>query len=232
MIELNKIYCGDCLEVLKTFESNTIDCCISSPPYNLGNKHHTGKKYHNPYNDDVPENEYQNNQIDVLNELFRVIKNNGSLIYNHKNRIKNKVSITPYEWILKSKWILKQEWIWFNGSQNFDKIRFYPMTERLYWLVKDKETTLQNNINAHDLFNWKAEGTNNLHTRTFPYKMIQDLLLCFPDYKIILDPFAGSGTTLKVAKDMGRNYIGIELNPEYIKLIEKRLELDKYKLAI
>ena len=49
---------------------------------------------------------------------------------------------------------------------------------------------------------------------------------------IVLDIFAGSGTTLKVAKDMGRDYIGIELNPEYIKLIEKRLELDKLKLAV
>jgi DNA modification methylase len=41
---------------------------------------------------------------------------------------------------------------------------------------------------------------------------------------VVLDPFAGSGTTLYVARELGRKYIGIEINPEYIKLIEKRLE--------
>lgn len=49
---------------------------------------------------------------------------------------------------------------------------------------------------------------------------------------IVLDIFAGSGTTLKVAKEMGRNYLGIELNPEYIPLIEKRLNSIPLKLAI
>lgn len=49
---------------------------------------------------------------------------------------------------------------------------------------------------------------------------------------IVLDLFAGSGTTLKVAKDMNRNYIGIELNGNYIPLINKRLGLDKLKLAL
>jgi site-specific DNA-methyltransferase (adenine-specific) len=40
---------------------------------------------------------------------------------------------------------------------------------------------------------------------------------------IVLDPFMGSGTTAKVARDLGRNFVGIELNPEYIKLAKKRL---------
>jgi DNA modification methylase len=41
---------------------------------------------------------------------------------------------------------------------------------------------------------------------------------------IILDPFAGSGTTCVVAKKLGRNYIGIEINPEYVEMAKKRLE--------
>lgn len=41
---------------------------------------------------------------------------------------------------------------------------------------------------------------------------------------LILDPFAGSGTSIQSARELGRKYIGIEINPEYIKLIEKRLE--------
>ena len=100
----------------------------------------------------MPEDLYQKWQIEVLNECCRVLKQNGSMWYNHKNRIKNGVQITPYEWILKSDFIVKQEIIWENGSQNFDKIRFYPMTERVYWLAKDSKTKMFNTIDHHDFF--------------------------------------------------------------------------------
>lgn len=41
---------------------------------------------------------------------------------------------------------------------------------------------------------------------------------------LVLDPFMGSGTTAEVARDLGRDYLGIELNPKYLPLIDKRLE--------
>lgn len=225
-MELNKIYQGDCLEVMETFPDESVDCIVTSPPYNLGNNHHTGNRHHTPYDDNMPENQYQDWQIKVLDECYRILKPTGSLIYNHKNRIKNGVQITPYEWLLKTKFIVKQELVWFNGSQNFDKIRFYPMTERIYWLSKSADTRLSNVINHHDLFGkdeWKAEGTSKEHTRAFPELMVTDLLKCFPDAKIILDPYIGSGTTAVACKNLDRNYIGIELNPEYIKIANKRI---------
>src|SRR5665647_1719995 len=131
-MELNKIYNMDCLEGLKRMESNSIDLIITSPPYNLGKTHHTGNnrfKSYVEYDDDMPEEVYQQWQIEVLNECFRVLKEDGSMWYNHKNRIKEGKQITPYEWLLKTKFITKQEVIWQNGSQHFDKIRLYPMTE-------------------------------------------------------------------------------------------------------
>jgi len=222
----NTVIQGDCLEVMKSIPDKSIDIVFTSPPYNLGNTHHTGNKRHKAYNDSLPEKEYQEWQIAVLNECYRVLKDDGSLIYNHKNRIKNGVQITPYEWLLKTPFIIKQELVWFNGSQNFDKIRFYPMTERIYWLVKNPKTKLFNTINHHDLFDkkeWKAVGTKGHHTRAFPEKMVTDILSCFPDVKIVLDPFAGSGTTGIACKNTGRNYILIEKEPEYIEIINKRL---------
>jgi len=103
------LYFGDCLSILKDFPSSSVDLIITSPPYNLGKRHHTGGKYHIPYFDNMPEAEYQKWQIEVLNECYRILKPTGSMMYNHKNRIKNGVQITPYEWLLKTKFIIKQE---------------------------------------------------------------------------------------------------------------------------
>jgi len=217
---------GDCLEKLKDISKGGVDLVVTSPPYNLGNSHHTGNKRHKAYDDNLPEQEYQTWQIEVLNECYRVLSERGSLIYNHKNRIKNGVQITPYEWLLKTDFIIKQELVWFNGSQNFDKIRFYPMTERVYWLAKSPKTKLINVINHHDLFGrdeWKAVGTNGSHTRAFPEKMVTDFLLCFPEATTILDPFMGSGTTGVACKNLNRNFIGIEKDPEYFKIAERRI---------
>ena len=230
---LNKIILGDCLYVMKTMPDKSVDCIITSPPYNLGNSHHTGNKRHKAYDDNLPEDEYQEWQIDILREMYRVLKDTGSLIYNHKNRIKKGLQITPYEWLLKTDFIIKQELVWFNGSQNFDKIRFYPMTERVYWLAKSRETKLFNAINHHDLFGkeeWKSVGTRGKHTRAFPEKMVSDFLLCFPDAKIILDPFMGSGTTAIAAIRTGRQFIGIEKDPEYHRLATERVEKEKLNL--
>ena len=203
------------------------------PPYNLGNNHHTGNFKHNPYNDDLPEEEYQKFQIKVLNECYRVLSDSGSLIYNHKNRIKNGIQITPYEWILKTNFIVKQELVWFNGSQNFDKIRFYPMTERIYWLAKKSETKMFNTINHHDLFTrseWKAEGTKKEHTRTFPEKMVLDILSCFENTLTIVDPYMGIGTTGVACKKLNRRFIGIEISEEYMKIATERIKNTKIEL--
>lgn len=226
MLQMNKIHTMDCLKGLKNIGSNTIDLCITSPPYNLGNDHHTGNKRHNPYNDDLPEHEYQAMQIQVLSEIFRVLKPTGSLFYNHKNRIKKGQQITPYEWLLKTPFTIKQEIVWVNRSQNFDKIRFYPWTERVYWMSKSPNTKLVNSINHYDVFDWnewKPVGTKGGHKRAFPEKMVRDIIQCVPNAKTVLDPYMGSGTVAIVAKEMGLDYIGFDIKPEYAAMANQRL---------
>jgi len=226
MLKLNTIYNLDCLKGLKKIKDKSIDLIITSPPFNLGNTHHTGFKKHKSYEDKMPEKDYQLWQLEVLNECFRVLKNNGSLIYQHKNRISKGIQISPYEWIYKSNFIIKQEIVWINRSQNFDKIRFYPFTERVYWLAKDNKTKLYNKINKQDVFDWKEwkpVGTRGLHTRAFPEKLVEDFLNVFPDAKLILDPFIGSGTVAVVCKKMKRNFIGFEKNKDFVKYSNKRL---------
>ena len=220
MVEIDKIYNVDCLEGFSKLEDQSIDLIITSPPYNLGNNHHTGTKKTQCYNDNMLEKDYQKWQKQVLDECFRVLTLEGSMIYQHKNRIKKGQQVSPYEWIFKTDFIVKQEIVWINRSQNFDKIRFYPWTERAYWLTKSTKTKLTNTINKYDVFDWnewKPVGTKNKHTRAFPEKFVEDMLNVFPNAKLILDPFLGSGTVAYVAKKLNRNYIGFEIEEEFAK---------------
>jgi len=221
-----KLINDDCLKVLPTLEESSVDLIITSPPYNLGNNHHTGNKQHKAYNDNLPEAEYQEQQLQFLNECFKLLKETGSLIYNHKNRIRKGRQLSPYEWIFKSNFVVKQEIVWVNRSQNFDKMRFYPFTERLYWLTKKPETKLFNAINHYDVFDWKEwkpVGTKGNHTRAFPEKMVEDILKCFPNAEVVLDPYMGSGTTGVAAKNLNREFIGIELDKTYFDMAQTRI---------
>ena len=83
MLELNKIYCIDVLECLKKLDDSSIDLIITSPPYNkIGlSGIQKGKKWNKTIdyngdreNDNMDEEEYQQWQLDILNELFRVLK--------------------------------------------------------------------------------------------------------------------------------------------------------------
>lgn len=221
---------GDCLNELKTMEDGTIDLIITSPPYNIGTYHHTRNHVFNGYedfNDNISENEYQQWQIDVLNECYRLLKDNGSMFYNHKNRIKDGKQITPYEWILKTNFIVKQEIVWINGSPNFDKCRFYPMTERVYWLAKNKSVKLENTISHSDVFSmneWKPQGTQGEFKRAFPAQLPRDIISCFKDAKVILDPFMGSGTTGIVASQFGRDFIGIEISESAFNIAKDKIK--------
>jgi len=206
------------MALMARYPDNYFDLTITSPPYNLGVKHHTGNKVFKAYDeyiDDLPEEVYQGVQVDVLNEIFRTTKEGGSLMYNHKNRIREGKQISPYEWLFKTKWTIKQEIVWFNGSQNFDKCRFYPMTERIYWLSKGTSTDFYNEINQHDLIKDSAEGTNKDHKRAFPLSLAERLIMCFPKAKTVFDPYTGSGTTAIAAHNLKKDFIGSEISKTY-----------------
>jgi len=78
--------------------------------------------------------------------------------------------------------------------------------------------------NPGDVFEIPTQPFPEAHFAVFPEKLCDKPIKAgCPEGGIVLDPFCGSGTALYVAKEMGRRYIGIEINPEYIKLAEKRL---------
>jgi DNA modification methylase len=88
--------------------------------------------------------------------------------------------------------------------------------------MKRKEQSMQGR-NKRSVWTIPTIGFSEAHFATFPPKLIEPCILAgCPEDGIVLDPFHGSGTTGRVAIDLKRNYIGIELNQEYIK-IEKKI---------
>ncbi|WFO97882.1 DNA-methyltransferase [Bacillus subtilis] len=225
-LELNRIYQFDCVEGMKLIPDNSVDLIITSPPYNIGKMHSNHIQFGTYAGNDMKEPEYQKWQIDVLNQCYRILKPEGSMFYNHKVRIKNGSAIHPLEWILNSDFILKQEITWDMGkSANCDKIRFFPFSERIYWLTKSPKTKLHNKLNLSDV--WRVVPTHKRketgHIAVMPEEIVTNVLECL-DGQIVFDPFTGSGTTCIVAKRFNRDFIGFELNPEYIETANKRLD--------
>jgi len=88
--------------------------------------------------------------------------------------------------------------------------------------------------NPGDLWTIPTQPFPEAHFATFPEKLVEPMIKAgCPNTGVVLDPFAGSGTTLYVARKFGRHHLGIELNPRYVKMAQKRLakfgeRLDKF----
>jgi site-specific DNA-methyltransferase (adenine-specific) len=149
------------------------------------------------------------------------------MFYNHKIRIKDGIGIHPFTWVSQSRFIFKQEITWDMGkSANSDKIRFFPYSERIYWLTKSPKTKLFNQHSLSDVWRVvpKHKRKDMGHIAVMPEDIVENILNAFNDDFIVLDPFSGSGTTLVVARNLKRKVIGIELDEKYCEVAKKRLE--------
>ena len=210
------LYLGDCLEILPTLDK--VDAVVTSPPYNIGDKHHTGNVRTFHYKHSLPEDEYQKWQVDILDRIKA-----EHVFYNHKNRITGGRQITPYEWLLKTKWTIKQELVWRNRGQNFDKIRFFPSTERIYWLASSPDVKGWNSASWTDFQTWPPVKVQKEHGRQFP-EAYPEMCIQFSQASSVLDPFMGSGTTGVACMNLGREFIGIEIEPKYFDIACERIE--------
>jgi modification methylase len=229
---INEIRLGDVYNVLKTIDDNSFDMGVTSPPYNKKKNRKGGLVKDINYSDIddfLPEDEYQQQQINILNELYRTIKHGGSFFYNHKIRWENGVMIHPMEWLLKTNWVIKQEIVWDRGiAANIRGWRFWQVEERIYWLYKplDKKDIGAELLSKHALLTsvWKLrpemnKGTVSDHPAPFPIELPTRCIYSILDDskgKLIVDPYMGSGTTAVVSKLLGHNYFGIDLSQKYI----------------
>lgn len=249
MLELNKIYQMDVLEGLKKLDDKSIDLIITSPPYNKAGYNGCRKpckqslwKQTIDYNGDInvdnmPEDDYEKWQIEVLNECFRVLKDDGSIFYNHKLRVyKNKASY-PLEWIIKSKLILKQIITWDRGSTlNLDNNRYLPTTEQIFWLIKRRKNPRfkrsKDTLYPTEVWRFAFCSKGNSHPAPFPIDLPDNIIpnVAQGERITVLDPFIGSGTVACSAIKHNCNYIGFELFEKYIDMANENIKKMEEKI--
>jgi len=232
-----KLILGDCLEEMKKLDDESISCIVTSPPYNkkgLSGKVKPGnqvwKKFnidYNSYGDDLNEEDYKQWMIDILNEMYRVIKKDGSIFFNHKPRRHNNKVYLPTDFISESKLNVYQLIIWNRSSSpNIRKDVLLPCTEHIYWLSKSKPKVFKDQIKKEfhsEIWTINADK-NTEHPAPFPKVLVENcVLLTTEKTDLVLDPFLGSGTTGIVCNDLGRDFIGIEIDEKYMDFSKKRL---------
>ena len=234
----NTIYCIDALEGLRQLEDKSIDLIITSPPYNKGNIKKGASdiweksiNYDN-YNDNLEEDKYQRWQVEILNECFRVLKDEGSFFYNHKVRVRKNRIIHPLEWITKSKFNCRQIITWDRGSSpNVSLCRYIPTTELIFWLTKTRlNPRFKRENNA--MFQtevWRFPALKNSeHPAPFPIELPDNIIpsVAQGEKITVLDPFIGCGTVAVSAIKNNCDYIGFEISENYINLFYKHLKIE------
>ncbi len=233
---LNSIIQGDCLEVMRNMPDKSIDIIITSPPYNLLNSTGNGLKKNTKcgkwknaalkngymdYDDNMPYSEYIEWQQKCLAEMYRLIKDDGAIFYNNKNRVQGGLLQDRRE-IVKD-FPLRQIITWKrSGAINFNAGYFLPTTEQIY-LICNKPFKLVKGANKlTDVWEVKQE-MKNPHPAPFPTELI-NRIVSSTHGQIILDPFAGSGTTAISSLKYNRNFILIEKSELYCKMAKDRIE--------
>jgi len=246
--ELNKIYQGNCVELLKKLPDESIDLIFADPPYNLqlnGELYRPDQSKVDPVDDEWDKfetfEEYDNFTRQWLAECKRVLKNSGSIwvigTYHNIFRVGTIMQNLGY-WILND--II---WIKNNPMPNFKGTRFNNAHETLIWATKSKNSKYTFHYHSMKVMNddlqmrsdWYipiCQGNERIkvngqkaHSTQKPEELLFRIILSTsnPD-DIVLDPFSGSGTTAAVAKKLGRRFIAFEKEDFYIKVSNERLE--------
>ena len=244
MLELDRVYFESCLDTLSKLDDGSIDCVITSPPYNMNLRISKGR-YHSrqivkelstkysSFNDNLPIDEYNEFHSKVLTELLRVSK---VVFYNIQIVTGSKRSV--FKMIGDFHEYLKDLIIWDKGvaQPSMQKQVINRRTELILVFETDYPISRQYRYanfergKLEDIWEIKrGKKISKDHGATFPEELVSKILENFTkEGDIIYDPFMGTGTTAIVSKKMKRHFLGSEIGQEYFQLIQKRLsDLDK-----
>ncbi len=209
MLELDSITCGDCLELMKGIEDNSVDLVVTDPPYGIkrdkGFEGFEGfggfgepiarRQYKDDWDQERPEKQY-------FDEILRVSKNAIIFGGNHF------ADILP----LGNHWI-----VW-------DKLNTMPTFGdcELIWTNIDRKSVKKI---RHEYNGLLGKEDQRYHPTQKPVGLLEKLLYQYSkEGDIILDPFLGSGTTAVACVNLNRHYLGIELDEGYVAIANKRVE--------
>lgn len=226
---------ADALVELSSLPDESIDLIIADPPYNLG------KDYGNN-NDRLSKDDYLDFSDKWLSEAKRVLKARGSLyVFMGFRHISHIYQILETE--LKMNFV---NWICWHYTQGIGKTKgFSPRHDDILFFSKTKDFTFNldsvrvpqkyyrkvNNMrgaNPGDVWEFShvhyCNENRQIHPTQKPEGLIERMVLCSSNEgELVLDPFCGSGTTLRVCQQLNRKALGIEVNPEYVQMTKDRL---------
>ncbi|MGL4347615.1 MAG: DNA-methyltransferase [Chitinophagaceae bacterium] len=245
---INNIIQGDCLELLKTIPDNSIDCTFADPPFNL-------KKGYNSYKDKLQIQEYLDWCEKWIIEMARITKPTGSIFVHNipkwltfYTEVLNKHADFKH-WICwdaatapMGKSLQPAHCGILFYAKNAKQLKFYEIRyphkrcRKSGILAKDyggKKFMLHpfgplvSDVWT-DIFRIKHNKYRDEHPCQLPIHLLERIILMSTDENdIILDPFNGTGTTAIAAKRLGRQYIGFELDPDYVAITKNKLEQEQ-----
>lgn len=219
------IYHGDNREVLPQLSG--VGLVLTSPPYNLnGDGNKSGGSYfpnlaegYATHSDDMPHDEYVAWQHEVLTMLWATLTDDGAIYYNHKPRIGGERVKLPLE-LVPDELPIRQIITWDRGSGFNRQFTYYVPTYE--WVLLIAKPAFRTNTRSIDDV-WRIPfETGGEHPAPYPLRLATTAIGS-TDAQVIVDPFMGSGTTLRAAKDLNRKAIGIELDERYCEIAAKRM---------
>lgn len=226
----NKIYCGDCLPIMAQIADDSIDCIITDPPYGINYA-----KWDIMFEVEA-----------VSSEWLRILKPSGSLFvfagWSMEPELRQRMNphlklkdAIIYDRIKgrggkKSLTSTREDILWYvkGDAWTFNKELAYSTIEKKKWgrgLKNGRTTRSLSNVwtDIHQILPWSKERVK--HPTQKPVKLMERIITVFTqEGDLILDSFAGSGTVGVACKNLGRDFILIEKEPEYVAIIETRLE--------
>ena len=222
---MNKLLCGNNIDLIKEVENKTIDCVITSPPYfNTGKKYQRGTGFH--YSSDFTEPLY--NIMDIMEAIKPKLKDGGIVCLNLGFSYAETGCMRPYDIVnrLRDKfgYFIVDVIIWLKKNPIPLRNRLTNAYEYIFVLSNSPSITYKNKSHKLNVIH-ESVASYKGHSAVFPENLVQNLLETFTDENdLVLDCYMGSGTTAFVCKKLNRKYLGFEINNDYVELSKKRLE--------
>ena len=207
---VNRIITGDCIEVMQEMPEASVDCVVTDPPYLVNYTSRDGRGYRN----DDPKDESW--LTPAFAQIYRVLKTDRFCV-SFYGFPKAEAFLAAWR---EAGFDPIGHWVWVKPYASREKfVRYYH--EQAYLLAKGRPRRPA--LRLPDVLDWEYTG-NALHPTQKPVMAILPLVMAYSEKgDIVLDPFAGSGTTAVAARTLGRCYIGIEIDPTYAANAEARV---------